>query len=156
MGKQNVLYADDLCTSVVKVWTGGSAVTNNYRGLKAIDCENFDTSDFSFFGDHGKLIMQSKWGNDLCVTAWITNDEVLPSYVDIQNCRDEVELRSAKLSGSFSASWSQQFSYDQKTGFIQVLSDDVELGSKCFSLNSNKRLVLSDCENAVSFGRRIV
>ena len=115
--EENVLYAhpsedEELCTSVAKVWTGGSAVASNYMGLRGVSCDDFDSSDFTFFGDHGKLIMQSKWGNDFCITAWLTNDELLPSYVDIGACRDEEggeddvvdkALMRSVLSGSFSA-----------------------------------------------------
>merc|ERR1712150_143283 len=130
-------------------------------GLRGVSCDNFDSSEFTFFGDHGKLIMQSKWGNDFCITAWLTNDDLLPNYVDIGACRDEEDgvvdkaLMRSVLSGSFSASWSQSFEYDQSTGHIKVLSNNSIFNDKCISLDSNNRFQLADCAAADTFGRRI-
>ena len=158
--QENVLYAnknsEQLCTSVVKVFTGGSKVVSSFKGLKAVDCENYDPTDFSFYGDHGKLVMQSKWGNDFCITAWLTDDEILPSYIDVEECRsDVVETARSRTSGEFTASWSQSFEYDQSSGYIQVLSDDSGFDVKCVSLSGRGQLILDDCKNAVSFGKRL-
>merc|ERR1711879_132692 len=158
----NVLHVQtdegEMCSFVKTVWVKGSNVVNKYKGMKTVSCDEHDDS-FTFYTDHGKLIMQSKWGIDLCVTAWSTDDEVLPNYISIENCRDEVEpaasSRSAALSGQFSASWSQTFEYDQSSGHLQVASDFAAMDNICVSVNENGLFDLKDCEHAYSFGRTI-
>ena len=131
----------EYCAKITKTYRNGEIVSRN---LKAIDCDEFDASNWVFYGDSGALIFKNdKSGAEYCITSWLS-DEI--DYVNIEP-RDGIVLTPIE--------WSQQFTYDGIDGKLKVLSNDDELSTKCLTLDNKLKFQLGDCENAVSFGRKI-